>query len=33
VVNYLRQAGIKVVPIPGVSAVVTALSVMPQGTI
>lgn len=27
VVNFLRQAGIKVVPIPGVSAVVTALSV------
>lgn len=27
VVNFLRQAGIKVVPIPGVSAVVAALSV------
>ena len=27
VVNFLRQAGIKVVPIPGVSALVTALSV------
>ncbi|CAN6135013.1 COG0313 Predicted methyltransferases [Methylophilaceae bacterium] len=27
VVNFLRQAGVKVVPIPGVSAVVTALSV------
>jgi len=27
VVNFIRQAGIKVVPIPGVSAVVTALSV------